>query len=69
MGWVHAECSAGAVKGRGLGGGGDLSGRKVGQSIDMSRGIVESEKGEVYGKHSLEREEGPALALVAALLE
>ncbi|KAJ1213950.1 hypothetical protein NDU88_001579 [Pleurodeles waltl] len=27
---------------------------QAGQSIDMSRGIVESEKGEVYGEHSLE---------------
>ncbi|KAJ1151489.1 hypothetical protein NDU88_004269 [Pleurodeles waltl] len=42
---------------------------QAGQSIDMSRGIVESEKGEFYSEHSLEREEGPALALVAALLE
>ncbi|KAJ1116105.1 hypothetical protein NDU88_004324 [Pleurodeles waltl] len=42
---------------------------QAGQSIDMSRGIVESKKDKVYGEHGLEREEGPALALVAALLE
>ncbi|KAJ1201445.1 hypothetical protein NDU88_005254 [Pleurodeles waltl] len=36
---------------------------QAGQSIDLSRGIVESEKGEVYGERSLEREEGPASVL------
>ncbi|KAJ1123300.1 hypothetical protein NDU88_001771 [Pleurodeles waltl] len=39
------------------------------RTIDVGRDIVQREKGEVYGQHSFEREEGPESALVAALLE
>ncbi|KAJ1155069.1 hypothetical protein NDU88_007805 [Pleurodeles waltl] len=37
--------------------------------IDVDRVIAEREKDGIYGERSLDREEGPALALVAALLE